>query len=110
MEYQNNQYNQFPQAPQSPQGKGMAIASMVCGIVAIPLSWVYVGTLVAIVGLVLGILSSKKLKEQGAPAGMALAGIICSCVGLAIAILVTACIACIACNAANYVTNPLYWQ
>lgn len=80
-----------PMAPvaQDP-GRGMAIASMVLGIVSIPLAWAYVGVATAIVGLILGIIAKKKQKEAGFPTGMSLAGIICSIIGLIISIVMYA--------------------
>lgn len=65
--------------------KGLAIASMVCGICSIVLcclSWV--DAIIAVVGLVLGIVS--KVKKMGGK-GMSTAGIICSVVGLLLVVL-----------------------
>ena len=59
-----------------PQQKGMAIASMVCGIVS--LVCCYGGFLVGIAGLITGILSLTK-KQDGRP--MAIAGVILSAIG-----------------------------
>lgn len=72
----------------------MAVASMVLGIVSIVFSFIgglnFVGLVVGIVGLVLGILAKKK-----APSGMATAGIVCSIIGIVLTALVL--IACAAC-------------
>lgn len=70
--------------PQQPGNKkGMAIASMVLGIVAVVLFclW-YISIPAAIVGLILGVLSNKAGKD-----GMATAGIVLSIIALAIAII-----------------------
>lgn len=66
-------------------GKGMAIASMVLGIVSIPAIcfWI-VGLPCAIVGLILGILYNKK--NEHSP--MATAGIVCSIITIALLVLV----------------------
>lgn len=64
--------------------KGMAIASMVLGIVGIVLcAWFYIGIPCAIVGLVLGCI----YRSKGGRNGMATAGIICSSIGLGLAVL-----------------------
>ena len=84
--------------PSSPPGKGMSIASMVLGIVGLVFFWViYISLPVAIVGIILGALSKKKLVEAGAPAGMATAGIVMSVIVIAASIIfLLACAACVA--------------
>ncbi len=65
--------------------KGLAIASLVCGIVSIVFcctSWI--GGLVGIAGLITGILA--KSKRQGG-SGMSTAGIICSVIGILLSII-----------------------
>ena len=80
----DNNYN-------SPQegGKGMAIASMVLGIVSIVLCcfW-YISLTAVILGIIFAVLSNKKVGK----CGMATAGIVCSIIGMifAIAIIVIA--------------------
>ncbi len=66
---------------------GMAIGSLVCGILSIVGSCWCCGLnlILAIVGLVLGIIGKKKAGKSG----MALAGIICSVIGLIISIIYT---------------------
>ena len=81
----NPQPPQPPFQPPSSPGKGMAIASMVLGIVSLAIP--FVGTFTAIVGLVLGALAMKNLKAVGAPTGMAVAGIVCSIIALAISVI-----------------------
>ena len=70
-------------APEEKKLIGLSIASMVLGILSILccLVW-YVGGFFAIVGLILGIVAKTK---KCAGKGMALAGIICSVLGLLIA-------------------------
>jgi len=70
-----------PKAAASP--RAAAIASLVLGVVAMLLSWILIGAIFAVVGLVLGILD---LSRKQAPRGIAWAGtILC-----AVAILLTA--------------------
>ena len=70
------------EAPQA--GKGLAIASMICGIASIVLCcFTYFALILSIAAIVLGIVSKKKTTEGS---GMALAGIITGAVGLLIAL------------------------
>ncbi len=64
---------------------GMAIGSLVCGILGLLGSCWCCGLnlIVSIVGLVLGIIGKKKAGKSG----MALAGIICSAIGLVISLI-----------------------
>lgn len=87
MDQMNNEvFNQQPVNPQQP-GKGLAIGSMVCGIVGIVFCMCYsaVGIILGIVAIVLAVLS--KNKNNGVMQGMAKAGLICGIVALAINII-----------------------
>ena len=91
----NDGYGDSPMDYQSPQknggGQGMAIASMVLGIVSIVLCCIwYISLICAIAGMVLGIMNNRKCGRNG----MATAGIVCSIIGivLTIALLVLAAI------------------
>ncbi len=54
------------------------------------------GLLTGAVGLIFGIIASKELKSQGKPTGMAMAGLICSIVGIAFTVLILfACVVCV---------------
>ncbi len=79
--------------PQSPPTEGMAIASLVLGIVALAGTLCcYFGWLGAI-GLPLGIVARKRIAASNGTksgAGMALAGIICSAIALALFLLFAA--------------------
>ena len=93
----NNQYSQatnntastasYTSTPAEPFSQGMAIASLVLGILSIlficcdPLS-----IIVGIVGLILGCIQ-KPNPSTGKKPGMAIAGIVCSICGLAISII-----------------------
>ncbi len=58
----------------------MAIASLILGI----LSLLFISPLFALIGLILGLKSNKKLKEQNEPAGLAIGGIVTNSIGLII--------------------------
>lgn len=62
---------------------GFAIAGMILGIVSIPASccFAWVGILVAVLGLIFSIIGQSKGKS-----GMAIAGIICSVIGILLGI------------------------
>lgn len=87
--YQNNQYQygqyQQYQEPVQPQSNGMAVGSLICGILGILLScclW-YIAIPLAIAGLVLGILVIKN-KKGGK--NLAIVGIILSAISIVIGI------------------------
>lgn len=90
---------QQPPPPPQPQGgpgheapgnPGIAIAGFVVGLIGLLSSWVFIfGLVVCIVGLVLSIVGRKRAIERGAPTGLAMAGLICSIVGLVIALIIT---------------------
>lgn len=68
------------------QGKGLGIASMVCGIVSLIGCcglW-YIGIPCAIVAIILGIIQIVKNESKG----MAIAGIICGAIGIILSVLV----------------------
>ncbi|MCE3227120.1 MAG: hypothetical protein K0S32_1671 [Bacteroidetes bacterium] len=69
-------------------GKGMGIAGMILGIVAIIVSFVpcfgWWAIVLAVVGLVLSVVSMSQAKKAGASKGMAIAGMICSILAIII--------------------------
>jgi Domain of unknown function (DUF4190) len=66
----------YPSPPRS-HTNGMAIGSLVASGLAIPLGFLRVGPLAAIVGVVLGIIALNQIKQSGENGrGLALAGII----------------------------------
>ena len=79
--------------------KGMAIASMVLGIISLALFWVLplpVDFIIPIVGLILGIIGKRRLADFGEPTGLATAGIVLCIIALAYATLFwIACVACV---------------
>lgn len=80
-----------PAAPAPVQNKpaGMAIASMVLGIVAVALFCIwYISIPCAIVGLILGLIAGGKVKSgEGGGAGFAKTGVILSIVALGLVVL-----------------------
>lgn len=74
--------------------KGLAIASLILGIVACVIAWWglvsgIIGIICAIVGLILAINAQKSYKALGQKNGMATAGLILSIVGLVLSIIGT---------------------
>ena len=70
-------------------GKGLGIAGMVLGIVSLVLwCYVYIGIPCAIVGVILSIIGMKKAKDVGMKNGMAVAGLVCSIIALAILVII----------------------
>lgn len=67
-----------------PAANGMAIASLVLGIVSILIVWIPIvgllGTVMAIVGLVLGLMALRKAESRG----LAIGGVVCAGVSLVI--------------------------
>jgi len=86
-------YQQYGgQGTGQPSVQGLAVASMVLGIVAVVFCWCwYVGGVCAIVGLPMGAIALSKISKGEAdpgPKGMAIAGVATSIVALALIILV----------------------
>lgn len=87
----NNQYNQqynqpyqYPQYQEQPEqpGRGFAIASLVLGIV----SFFCCGTICSILGIIFGVISKQRQKENN---GMATVGIVLSIITLVLGIVFT---------------------
>ncbi|MBK0420716.1 DUF4190 domain-containing protein [Leucobacter sp. CSA2] len=78
-------YSAAPAYPAATEQKGLAISSLVLGIVGVVFSFLvsFVGLVAGVVGLVLGILARKK----GQPKGMSLTGIILSAAAIVLAII-----------------------
>ncbi|MBR6153184.1 MAG: DUF4190 domain-containing protein [Treponema sp.] len=93
--YQNQQ--QVPPRPATYPGKGLSVASMVLGIIAMVClltGWFsFIAVVMGVVGLILGIMGKKKT-----PNGMATAGIVLSIIALALgALIFVSCIVCMSC-------------
>ena len=86
--YQSAAYSQpIPQKQEVP-GKGMAVASLVLGIVSILLCLGFVAFLCGVIGLILSIVAMNKAKAVGMKNGMAVAGLVCSCIGVGLMIMI----------------------
>ena len=84
---------------------GMAVASLILGIVSVVLSWVtFVGLASGIVGLVLAIMGRKKCAPG--QTGMATAGLVLSIIGIVISGIWTTCTICAWCAVTS---NPYYY-
>ncbi len=93
-------------------GKGLAIASLVLGILACAGGWIIpmwggiAGIISGIVGLVFAIIAKKKAAEAGQKLGMATAGLVLSIIGLALAVIAfLACGLCL-CAVKEVATDP----
>ncbi len=80
-----------PYGGQSQPSNGLGIAAMVVGIVALVLSWIpFLGLLLAIVALVLGVLGLRKANRgEATNKGMAIAGLATGGVALIIGLFIT---------------------
>lgn len=84
------QVQYVPVAPNVP-GKGLGITSMVLGIVSLALFCVwYIAIPCAIVAVILGAIGLNQSKSAGLKNGMAVAGIVCSVIAIAIVIIALA--------------------
>ena len=109
---QQPQFNQQPMygqqpaygAPQAPTpGKGLAIASMVLGIVSLILCCIYyIAIPTSITGLILGIIAVKKAKNP-----MATAGIITSAIAIVLLVIYLG-LACLGCAMMKEEGNDAY--
>lgn len=86
------------EAPQSKPKNGMAVASLILGIIGaifsfIPVFGAYVAIPLGIIGLILGIVATKKAGKSG----MTTAGIVLSIIAIALGVIFyVACVACVA--------------
>ena len=80
----------------------MGIAALILGIVCVVLCWIpiwnWVGIALGVVGIILGAVGMSKAKKTGKGKGVAVAGLVLSIIGVAIAGI--AWLACIGCAAA----------
>lgn len=66
--------------------KGLAITSLILGILSFLGGWVILGGILGIVGLVLGIVALRKTKTGGGGKGLAITGIVFSSLGILISL------------------------
>ena len=106
-QYQPPQAPNYPQPPMYPQGpvqqpgKGLAIGSLVCGIVGLVFVWFGYSALISLIAGIVGIILSVNAKKQGFIGGMNTAGLVMSIISAALGGIVfiactlpTACTAC----------------
>ena len=84
-------YGQQPAILYGRETNGIAIAAGVCGIVAIVLCWIpfvdYLSVVLGVLAIILGIIGVRRADAFGSGRAMAITGIVCGSVGLAIAFL-----------------------
>lgn len=93
----NQPYQQPPYGPMQPEGHGLAVGSLVCGIIGLAClllnTFAFIGSIVAIVGLVL----ASKAKSKGNNEGIRSAGFVLSLIAVIIdSLFFLACRACVA--------------
>ncbi len=68
---------------------GIAIAAGVCGIIAVAVCWIpfvdYLSIVLGVLAVIFGIIGVRRADAYGSGRGMAITGIVCGSVGLAIA-------------------------
>ena len=82
-------YNPYGLSSGLPSTQGMSVASLVLGIIGILTSFCFVGGPLGLLGLPLGLVSMSKIKKGEADPssrGLALAGVICSSIAIALVI------------------------
>ena len=97
--YGYNPHGYYP--PVQQPGHGLAVGSMVLGIVSLIFSWFPYLIPLSIVGTVLAVVAMK----QGNKGGMAIAGLICSL----IALIISAIVLIVIISTINRFTNPSFW-
>ncbi|MGN0536936.1 MAG: hypothetical protein ACI4M3_03035 [Acutalibacteraceae bacterium] len=113
--YGGNYNNGFNNNNMDP-GYGFGIASLVCGIIAVVLSFVGgSGLIPAILGVIFSVMSGNRSATVGLPRnGMATGGLICSCISLALSLLVLlsciTCFGCFGCATCTQGSYAYYWH
>ena len=93
--YQNPQAYQAYQPEEAP-GKGMAIASLVMGIISVVFWFFGVTSIVSLVLGIVGIILANKAKKKGNRSGMCTAGMVLSLIGTIVgALILIATISCL---------------
>lgn len=100
--YSNNGYQEPPQT------NGLAIASLVCGIISIVISWCWgIGFIPGILAIIFGLISKPKTgMNAGKLPGIAIAGIICGIAGIIFSVIFFA----MELSAFNEAKNSLYYE
>lgn len=115
-QYQPPQAPNYPQQPMYPQGpaeqpgKGLAIGSLVCGIVGLVFVWFGYSALISLIAGIVGIILSVNAKKQGFVGGMNIAGLVVSIISAALGgIVFIACVSVLG-WAGCIASNPAYWR
>lgn len=78
--------------------KNFSIAALICGIVGIIGGWIpvvqYFTLVIAILGIVFGVIGKKKSKEAGEATGLATAGLVLGIIGTALCLIMVICTIC----------------
>ncbi len=86
--YGQPQYQQYQPVPVQGDKRGMAVASLVCGILGLILCWVpFAGLIINAMAIIFFILARKD--GPNAQSGMATAGFVCGIIGFIVALFVT---------------------
>jgi hypothetical protein len=84
-------YGQPPAILYGRETNGIAIAAGVCGIVAVVLCWIpfvdYLSIVLGVLAIIFEVIGVRRADAFGSGRGMAITGIVCGSVGLAIAFL-----------------------
>ena len=100
----------YPQGPAEQPGKGLAIGSLVCGIVGLVFVWFGYSALISLIAGIVGIILSVNAKKQGFVGGMNTAGLVVSIISAALGgIVFIACVSVLGC-AGCIASNPAYWR
>lgn len=100
----------YPQGPAEQPGKGLAIGSLVCGIVGLVFVWFGYSALISLIAGIVGIILSVNAKKQGFVGGMNTAGLVMSIISAALGgIVFIACVSVLGC-AGCIASNPAYWR
>ncbi|GAB4046425.1 DUF4190 domain-containing protein [Catellatospora paridis] len=99
-------FTPYAQGPAAPGTNGMAIASMVLGIVGVLMCWCYgIGALPGLIGAILGHVSQKQIRErQQEGRGMAITGIITGWSAVALTVIGILIVVIIVAN------DPTFWD
>ena len=96
-QYPQQQYQQqYYQQPVDQPGKGVATASMVCGIISLVTFWMSWGALLGVALGIVAVVLSVNAKKQGFIGGMATAGLVMGIIGAILSgVIFIACTACV---------------
>lgn len=76
----------YPPPPQQP-GNGMGVGGFVTGLLGLIFCWFpWLGIVLSIIGVALGGVGLSQGKKRGAPTGLAIAGLVCGIIGLAVSL------------------------